>query len=149
MVNYIERVNLNMSNQNKNDERILELRSQIKEKKLKLKTKKKFTPVTNCSIEIDGLRYNLNVLQKDLLILLLVKLQAYKMAANELNVNEIKISGYDIKDWIADIQLKIEIISFIEKEDELKQIENKLNIMLSNEKKVEFEINEITDLLNG
>jgi len=41
-----------MSKQNTNDEKIMLLKSQIAEKKKGLKTKKKFSPLTNCSIEL-------------------------------------------------------------------------------------------------
>ncbi len=134
---------------NKNDEVIMKLREQIKEKKTKLKSKKRFVPITNCSIELDGIRYNLQVLIKEQLISLMIKLNTYKMSAIDLNVlDQFIISGYKIDEWITDIKSKLDILSHREEESKLQVLENKLENMLSSEKKIEIEINEITDMLN-
>ena len=45
----------------KNDDRILELKEKIEEKKQELSGKNtKFVPVTNCIIELDGMTNNLH-----------------------------------------------------------------------------------------
>jgi hypothetical protein len=133
---------------NPNDEKILQLRDQIKVKKEKLKNKKKFIPVTNCSIEVDGVRNNLQVLTKELLISLAVKLNAYKMSAEDLGLaDEYTISGYKLEDWITDIKLKLEVIAQREEESKLQALETKLHVLLSNDKKVELEISEIESML--
>lgn len=133
---------------NVNDEKIMELKSQIKEKKAKLKNKKKFVPITNCSIEIDGIRYNLQVLSKEQLISLLVKLNIYQMSAADLDLlDEYKISGFEVIDWITDIKSKLEIVSYKEEENKLQDLENKLHTLLSTDKKVELEIDAIKSML--
>lgn len=133
---------------NINDEKIMELKSQIKEKKAKLKGKKKFTPVTNCSIEIDGVRQNLQVLSKDQLISLLVKLNSYRLSVVDLELSdEFMMSGYKLEDWIADIKAKLEIIILREEENKLQILESKLHTLLSIDKKVELEIDEIKSLI--
>ena len=132
---------------NVNDAKILELKAQIKEKKAKLKSVKKFSPVTNCSIELDGIRSNLQVLTKELLTSLLVKLNMYRLSISDLGLSEYNISGFKVEDWITDIRSKLDIIAYREEESKLQELENKLHILLSNDKKVELEINEIESLL--
>lgn len=134
---------------NQNDTKILELKSQIQEKKDKLsKTKKRFTPITNCSIELDGTRYNLNTLPKDQLVSLMVKLNIYKLAINDLGLlDDYFISGFKINDWMTDIKTKFEIMNLKEEENKLQEMENRLEVLLSNEKKVELEIGSIESML--
>jgi hypothetical protein len=134
---------------NSNDQRILELKKQIEVKKVKLGKTLRFTPVTNCTIELDGVRHNIQVLTKEQLIMLMVKLNSYLMSAKVLEVAEgFNISGYHVSDWISDIQDKIDILSRKDEERKLKTMEDKLLKLLSDGKKVELEINEIESLLN-
>lgn len=132
----------------KNDERVLQLKQVIDKKKSELKGVKKFTPLTNCVLDLEGQKYNLNVLQLDDLQLLLVRLNMYLISAKDLGVNLQKISGYNIAEWITDIKCKIEIFEYKKKEAELKALEAKLDKMLSDEKKTELELDEIAALLN-
>ena len=130
----------------KNDERVLQLKKIIDEKKAELKTVKKFTPLTNCILSLDNQNYNLNVLQLDDLKLLLVKLNMYLMSANDLGIG-LEVSGYNIAEWMTDVKSKIEIFEYKKKESELKTLEAKLDKMLSDEKKTELELDEIAALL--
>lgn len=130
----------------KNDERVLQLKKIIDEKKAELKTVKKFTPITNCVLDLDNQKYNLNVLQPNDLKLLLVKLNMYLMSANDLDIS-LELSGYNVAEWMADIKSKIEIFEHKTKEAELKTLEAKLDKMLSDEKKTELELDEIAALL--
>lgn len=131
-----------------NDEKILELKKQIEIKKSKLEKSNKFSPVTNCSLDLDGIRFNLNVLNKEQLILIAVKLNMYNMSYKNLEFeDEFIITGYSIKDWLTDIKSKIDILSKKEEESKLKVMESKLNQLLSEDKKVELELSEIEKLL--
>jgi hypothetical protein len=125
-----------------NDKKIMELKKQIEEKKNKINKSQKFTPITNCSIEMDGIRCNLQVLNKEQLITLMVKLNAYAISAKDLEVDYF-ISGYEVSEWIIDIKAKLDNVSRKEEENKLKVMEAKLHQLLSNEKKVELEIEEI------
>ncbi|HBD95570.1 MAG TPA: hypothetical protein DC057_15475 [Spirochaetia bacterium] len=125
-----------------NDSKIMELKKQIEEKKAKLIKSQKFSPITNSSIELDGVRTNIQVLNKEQLTYLLVKLNSYAISAKELEIDFV-ISGYHIVDWIADIKSKLDFVSRKEEENKLKVMESKLHQLLSNEKKVELEIDEI------
>lgn len=131
----------------KNDERVLQLKEVIDKKKLELKGAKKFTPLTNCVLDLEGQKFNLNVLQLSDLQILLVRLNMYLISAKDLKI-DLEISGYNIAEWITDIKCKIQIFEFKKKETELKALEAKLDKMLSNEKKTELELDEIAALLN-
>lgn len=138
-----------MSNTN-NDKRIMELRKQIETKKEQLNKSLRFSPITNCSIELDGSRYNIQVLQKNDLLTLMVKLNTYLMSARDLGIEkEYLLSGYKIEDWISDIKARIEILSRKDEERTLKIMEDKLHKLLSEDKKVELQLNEIESMLKG
>lgn len=133
---------------NNNDQKILELKKQIEDKKKQVGKLQKFTPVTNCSIEVDGTRHNINVLNKEQILLLMVKLNSYAISANDLGVLEdYNLSGYNIMDWITDLKSKLSILGKKEEEAKLKVMESKLDQLLSDDKKVELEINEIEKFL--
>lgn len=132
----------------KNDDRVLQLKDIIDKKKLELKGAKKFTPLTNCVLDLEGQKYNLNVLQLSDLQILLVRLNMYLISAKDLKIS-LEISGYNIAEWITDIKCKIEIFEYKKKEAELKRLEAKLDKMLSDEKKTELELDEIAAMLNN
>ena len=129
----------------KNDERVLQLKKVIEDKKAELKSVKRFIPLTNCVLDLEGQKYNLNVLQLENLRLLLVKLNMYLISAKDLGIN-LEIAGYNIEEWITDIKSKIKIFEYKKKESELKVLEAKLDKMLSDEKKTELELDEIAAL---
>lgn len=133
---------------NKNDARILEIKKQIEEKKAALGKIGKFTPTTNCSLELDNVRYNIQVLPQSQLITLLVRVNSCLLSAKDLGVEEkYELSGYKAQDWIADIKLKLEILSKKDEEKNLKAMEEKLSKLLSDEKQVELEIDAIESSL--
>jgi hypothetical protein len=132
-----------------NDEKIIKLKQQIEGKRNKLGNLKRFTPITNCILELDGITTNIQILPKEKLALLLVKLNLFKMSMENLNMSldEIIINGYNIGDWMSDILAKIDIISYKEEEQKLKTMESKLVELLSKEKKTELAIDEIEKML--
>ena len=133
---------------NLNDAKIMELKKQIADKKEKLAGITKFTPITNCSVEVDGARYNINTLQKEQIIQLMVRLNLYKISAKDLELtDEFNISGYKPEEWIIDLKAKLDILSKKDEERKLKAMEEKLDRMLSDEKKTELELNDIEALL--
>ena len=133
---------------NINDIKIMELKEQIIEKRNKLNAIKKFSPITNCSIELDKERYNIQVLTREQLILLLVKLNSYFHSAKSLELlDDYIISGYKAEEWIVDMKARLDIISHKEEEKKLKEMEIKLDRMLSNEKKTELELSDIAEML--
>ena len=133
----------------KNDERVLQLKKQIEEKKKYLAERKvKFTPETNCVLDLDGVKYNLNVCTDDMLIFLMIKLNMYVMSANDLDMPIPMLSGYSVNLWISDIRNKLAVSGMKREENDLKIMEAKLDKMLSDEKKTELELDEIAALLS-
>lgn len=132
----------------KNDSKILGLKAQILEKKKQLKDTKTFSPVTNCSIELDGARYNIQATPKEQLIFILVKLNSYIKSYEDLAINDcFVVSGYLVSDWISDIKSKLSILSRKDEEKKLKDMESTLDKLLSDEKKTELELDNIASML--
>jgi hypothetical protein len=132
----------------KNDDRILELKKQIEAKKNDLSERKvRFTPETNCVLDLDGSKYNLNVLDDGSLMLLMLKLNLYNMSADNLKIPHPILSGYYIDLWISDIKSKLAVSGMKREEVDLKRLESKLDKLLSEDKKAELEIDEIASLL--
>lgn len=128
------------------DNKIITLKEQIKLKKEKLDSIKKFTPKTNCILNWNDKKINIQVLKKNELILLASMLHSYNMSSKNLGFNLV-MSGYDVQDWIDDIKSKLDILTINEERSKLEEMEIKLMELLSNEKKVELEINKIESML--
>jgi hypothetical protein len=132
-----------------NDATILELKKQIEEKKKELTAK--FVPITNCSIELEGKRYNIHTFSdKNTIMDLMIKINALFMSAKQLGFeDEYTISGYSIKDWLKDLRSKLEVVTIKEKEKSLKVMESKLDGLLSEDKKTEIELKSIMDAMGS
>lgn len=134
----------------KNDDRIMLLKKQIEEKKVALMAARKSNEPykTTCVIDMDGNKINIHVLKSDELAMLLVKLNAYRMSAENLGMQLFAISGYDVNMWMDDVKKRITMLKSKETERELRAAEDKLNMLLSEDKKTELEIDNIEALLN-
>lgn len=133
----------------KNDDKILELKKQIEAKKASLGPIKRFAPLTSCSLELNGTRYNLHATDRPTLILLFCQLHSICLAASDLGYeDECIISGFPIKEWGADIQAKLEIMDQKQDLEKLKSMEAQLNKLLSDDKKTEMEIDAIANMLD-
>lgn len=129
----------------KNDNVILTLKKQIEDKRAKLlESNQDFKPKTNCSLEFEKERYNLHVLNKEQLQLLIVKLSILNKE-NKLLFPEtpLKISGYILSDWIDDLNSKYNKVNIKNIEEELNSLENALTLKLSQSKKDEMDIDEL------
>lgn len=133
----------------KNDDRILELKKQVENKKKEIAKKNvKFVPETNLVIEINGQKTNINVLSEKDLKSLLVILNMYRMSSADLEMNDFEISGYKVDQWMNDVRAKINMKTLKNEEAELKRLEEKLDKLLSEDKKTELELDSIAALLN-
>lgn len=129
---------------NNNDTTVLALQKKVESKREELKKSKKFYPITNCSIEFEKERYNIQALNKDQIIFLIVKLNTYKMSALDIGmIEDFNISGFNILDWIEDLKAKLACVNRKDEEKKLIIMEKKLNTLLSDEKKVEFELDSL------
>ena len=137
-----------MTKQNENDKTILNLKKQIEQKKQELKASERFSPITNCSLELHGKRYNLHTLTEEEMVQLLVVLNSYKKSAEELElVADYELSGFSIYSWIADLKKRLAVINRNTEENRLKTLEKRLHNLLTIETKVELEIDEIASSL--
>ena len=133
----------------KNDDRILELKKRVENKKKEIAKKNvKFIPETNLIIEINGQKTNINVLSENDLKSLLVILNMYRMSSADLEMNDYEISGYKVDEWMNDVRAKINMKTLKNEEAELKSLEEKLDKLLSEDKKTELELDSIAALLN-
>lgn len=133
-----------------NDEKILELKEQIKTKKEELSKIDKFRPITNCVITSSVMGFdklNINTLNVNDLKLLVIRLKSYLNTNNDLKYTDILLSGFKLSEWIEDIENKIENNNKISKMKELELLENRLTTLLSDSKRTELEIDEISKLL--
>ena len=123
---------------------ILGLKQDIKNKKALLVKVGKFSPITNCSIELFEKRYNINVLGKNDILLLLAQLNSMKKSLSELYPEEkLVISNFGIDDWILDLKSKFENLNVKIEEERLKVLESKLHNLLSIDTKVSIEIDDL------
>lgn len=130
---------------NTNDILILKLQRQIADKKKSLANVKRFSPITNMSLELFGQRYNLNVIDTNTILFikgLLLSIQA--------NVEQtIVVSGFTISDWLSDLDNRYTILNVKTEESKLKTMEDKLSKLLSKEAQAEIEIAKIMSELNA
>ncbi len=132
----------------KNDDKIIALKKTIELRRESIGKPLRFTPKTSCVIELDGVRYNINVLQRDELILLACKLKSLSMAADSLNVtDQLVISGFPITMWGEDIGNRIGVIDQKNTLTQLEVMEAQLDKLLSGDKRTELEIDAIAAML--
>lgn len=132
-----------------NDKRILELKEQIKKQKEELKNVR-FAPTTNCILPFKGETFNLNTLNTERAVFLLIDLKTQFDSACSLDlVDEVNYNGYNIRDWMADVKLKLAHLSEMKKKAKLKQMESKLDTLLSEGTKVKIELDEIEKMVKG
>lgn len=124
-----------------NDKTILDLKKKVEEKKKLLKSTERFSPKTNCALRFDGENYNLNVLEKQIILLVLAKFQSWKNSLREMYPEEILIiSGYSIDLWIEDLKSRFNTLNRRLEEERLKTLEDRLHSLLSVDTKIELEI---------
>lgn len=128
----------------KNDKRILELKQKIADKKKQIGDVKRFTPLTNCRY----LNSNIRTLDESNLKEVLLSVQSQVLAEDSLpEVSDTTIGGFALADWKSDMlqlikgkQQKVQLA-------ELKQAEDKLTQLLSDDKQTELEIDDLESVL--
>lgn len=131
----------------KNDDKILELKKQIENKKQILnKQKIMYSPKTNCLLVLDKITYNLHV---ENLELMLIKINMMIMAAKDVGINpsEFIVSGFSLNDWFEDIKGLLSMQKYKKENNKLNELENQLTNLLTEDKKVELEIENLAALL--
>ena len=131
----------------KNDERIMQLKSKIEKKRIELdKHRSRFNPITNCLLTLDKVTYNLNVESSELF---LIKLNMMAMSAKDLNIDTSKliISGYSLDDWIEDVKANLEVQKHKKEKKDLDKLEKEPTSLLSDDKQTELEIDRLAAFL--
>lgn len=135
---------------NKNDETILLLKKKVELQREELaKLPRSLQSETSTVFRPNTENMNLRVMSVEQLKLLKVKLHTYKMAALDLNMDldEFTISGFTIDKWMHDIDTQISVLTRAEKEKKLKETENTLNKLLSDDKRTELELEALAKML--
>lgn len=133
-----------------NDEKIMALKASIAKKKAVLKKTKKFSPVTNCNLDLNGgYRVNLHTLSDANVIMgWMIKLNLEIMSARDLGIlKTYKASGFLLTEWMTDLKSKLALANKSSEEAKLKAMESKLTKLLSEDKKTELELAEIEAFL--
>jgi len=135
----------------KNDNKIIELKEGIVKKKKEIsEVSVKVTTTTNCSITVEGRRYNINTLKGVELQHLLITVNTLLLSAKDLNIqDEFKYDGYLLGDWISDLKSRVEVEKYKKKVKEMTTLEKKLDSLLSADKQTELEIGDISELINN
>lgn len=131
----------------KNDKVVFELQKKIAAKEALLKKSERFAPITNCLLELDGQRYNINVLTKDQLAHLIVRLSTYSGVANNIGFGNYSIAGFPIQDWITDLTAKHANLDRKMEEQRLAGFKKELHDMLSSDTKAEIKLSEIAEAI--
>lgn len=69
------------------------------------------------------------------------------MSCDNLKIEDYKLDGFSLNDWMTDINNKLSIKNRKSEEEKLKKLESKLESMLSEDKKIELELNEISKMI--
>lgn len=127
-----------------NDEVIFQLKKEVEIKKSELDKISKFSPITNCMITLDSIRYNLNVCSLDDLQFLIVRLSLYKDKNSVLFKDKpLVVSSYNIDYWLEDLNNKYNYLNIKIEQDKLKKLEDKLYDLLSKDSKDSIELDAI------
>ena len=135
---------------NANDAKVTKLRAEIEKKRAALKNRSsRFSPITNASLELSGVRYNLHTLDLGTAMLLGSQLQAVKNGAEDLffDTSFVLISGFSVRDWVLDVLARIESISVKDEETKLHALDARLKELLSADAKTDIAVQEIEALL--
>jgi hypothetical protein len=142
------------------DKKIQDMFELVLKQKKEIQTIEKYSYITNCSFSFDpdgaNKRHNLQVVPIDTLVDILgfliqkrdAFLEAKKMLALD-NKYQFEYMGFSFEDWYNDIQSRISKITITEKRKKLQTIEEKLNSLLSPEKKRELELIELEKMLEA
>jgi hypothetical protein len=114
----------------------------LKAKITKLKEENKrevFKPITSCKFTLLNQEYNI-------LTLSLIDLYAIRSTLVDIPV-ELQLAGYNIVNWINDIDNKIKDITYTEKAKQIKSLETTLDNLVSEERKKANQLSDIAATL--
>lgn len=128
----------------KNDKVILNLKKQIEEKKKSLGKAEKFSPITNCGLNVNGVKTNIHTMSKENLLSNIAFLKSAETGLKQVLPEEkLIIDGFEVNDWITDLKSKFNNLNISLEKERLKQLELKLHNLLSIDTKVELEVSDL------
>jgi len=140
----------------KNDALVGQLLKKVEEKKAQIQKIKNPSFKTNLSLPIDGTstRINLNVASPELLFRILVDLEtriekSSGVAEKYDLVFDNAWHGFTLEDWRDDVVLKIRQNQAQRQVNELREVEKKLNSLMSEDKRTNLELEKLSELLNN
>lgn len=134
----------------KNDDSILNLLSIIERRRKEIDSYKRPAMLTNGVLHLGANTINLNTLHKiEDVNFLICAFDALMASADRQKIDPrtIKISGYAIGEWLCDLDDRRAYIENKKAESELATYREKLDAMLSSDKKTELELNAIAAAL--
>lgn len=141
------------------DKKTLELIAQVKAKKAAIAKAEKPTYKTNCSFSyIEGNKGSATNLHVESDVRKLICISAflieravnYTRAAGILGVEkppEFTWDGYTVEDWIGDLKMKIAKVQIVAEKKKLEALEERLNKIISPEKRAQLELEAIASEL--
>lgn len=140
-----------MAPQTQNDDKVLKLMNEVKKRKLEIATSEKAAWTTNCSLNINGKTINLHVVN-DVNVLVGALAALLRNRANHVEAAKLlgfdkpapfEHDGYSLEDWLADMKIRATKIQIAQKRKDLERYEAQLDKLLSNDKKVELELDQL------
>lgn len=135
----------------KNDNTILLLKEKARKKRAELGAEPKFAPVTTCVFTLYGEKVNIHTLDMSKTLFYLTQFKSMIEAAKDIpeaSPQDIIIDGFDITEWYNDLLSKLSTLQYMKKLRDITALEQKLDKLLSEDKKVELELDDIAKLLN-
>jgi len=139
----------------KNDSRVKDLISKLEDKKKSLGSKPKKAWETNALFKYaDGKVVNLNTIQSnhkaiETLSYLLGVSRSHQEACKLLGLDfAFNWDGYSLEEWTADLKTCVDKIKYAEEEKKFKELEKKLNSLVSKEARTGMELDDIEGLLS-
>lgn len=125
---------------NKNDEKIFKLKEKLEERKKNLGEKPSNHFITNCMFTMFGITYNLHTMNTFELNMIFSWLKG-------LDNSELVLGNYRVKNYLTDILNKMVILDYNKNLADIKELESKLDALISAETKTSIEIDKLADLI--
>lgn len=136
--------------QQSKDDLILSLKEEINSEKKELEKSSNYKYKTNCIFKINNTTsINLHAANLKELLVLLSSLRSMQTEHNIIfGESNFSLDGYMIEDWISDTISKIKLTRIKERKTKLENLESRLYSLLSQDKKVDLELDEIKKSIN-
>jgi hypothetical protein len=126
------------------DKKIIQIQEKIQKDKAKLAAISKFKPVTNLVLKLGNATYNLNVLSKDEILILIAQLVSISTNLVAVGISDTpQMGGYTVDEWISDLKGKYENLNKRNEEEKLTKLEQELGKLLSDDVQKDAELEKL------